>query len=206
MLKFRKNQGFTLIELMIVVAILGILAAVAIPAFMNYIKKSKTSEAAISVKSMYTGAVTYYSDEHTPSIGAAPVAPQFPSAGGTAPSAYAQCDAFPATATGAGAGTPSTDKNRHIIDFSDSADADVSCFDALDFGLADPTFFVYTYIPATSLGTVDGVAYGDYFDALAYGDLDGDSNLSTFARRGAVATGTGNVGAIGGLFTSDRIE
>jgi type IV pilus assembly protein PilA len=44
-----KQTGFTLIELMIVVAIIGILAAVAIPAFMEYMKKSKSSEASLNL-------------------------------------------------------------------------------------------------------------------------------------------------------------
>ncbi len=61
--KFYKiNQGFTLVELMVVVAIIGILAAIAIPNFKTYQAKAKTSEAKIQLASIYQAEIAIQSD------------------------------------------------------------------------------------------------------------------------------------------------
>jgi len=56
------QKGFTLIELMIVVAIIGILAAVAIPAYSNYTKKAKFAEVTQATQAVKTGIEACFGD------------------------------------------------------------------------------------------------------------------------------------------------
>lgn len=60
----RRAEGFTLIELMIVVAIVGIIAAAATPSYMLYVSKSKTTSAAVELFSLRTKVLVYFQENN----------------------------------------------------------------------------------------------------------------------------------------------
>jgi type IV pilus assembly protein PilA len=67
-MKRQLQQGFTLIELMIVVAIIGILAAVALPAYQDYTKRAKLSEAILASSACRTSITEVYQSNNAASL------------------------------------------------------------------------------------------------------------------------------------------
>ncbi len=65
MSKSMKQSGFSLVELMVVVGIIGILAAIAVPKLQRFTAKAKQSEARIELKSLDTMQQAYYSERST---------------------------------------------------------------------------------------------------------------------------------------------
>lgn len=162
----RSSRGFTLVELMIVVAIVGILAAVAIPAFTRYVRKSRTAEAAAHLNKMWAGSLAYYVTDFTGTDSdgkPVPRAKQFPGPSG----ALEQSDYCCRQASGRCPGGSPVWTNDPV-------------WKALKFALPD----AHVYMPSY---TGSGTEADAQFTAMAFGS-QGCVNLATFTRQGFVTS------------------
>jgi type IV pilus assembly protein PilA len=159
----KREDGFTLVELMIVVAIIGVLAALAIYGVSRYLKHSKTAEATRNLGSIETGSKNAFQSETDQSGGL-----------GTGPFVHTFCVTTSITPSA----VPKAAKVK-----APATDWDQDGWKCLKFSINEPQFYAYTYTGDTSkTGTAAE------YTATANGDLDGNGTNSTFELKGGGST------------------
>ncbi len=160
-LKRKQSKGFTLIELMIVVAIIGILAAIAIPNFVKYQLRSKFSEGATNVEGLRKAEEALRQGERKITINGAVRA-------GYTPGQYWNLG---------GASFPGTLGHTQKTAWTAGATGELATAQALDWMVEGSTYFQYQVAVLGGAGNEAGISWA----AGAVADIDGDNTLGGVA-------------------------
>ncbi|SEM93230.1 prepilin-type N-terminal cleavage/methylation domain-containing protein [Stigmatella aurantiaca] len=198
MTQTRRNRGFTLIELMIVVAIIGILAAIAIPNFIRFQARARQSEVNTNLKSLFTGLRTQQKKPPT-SIRATGFAPE---RGNRYTYMIGDCAAT---------------EDRTAIDAEQHNDDTCIGADVFKFGDGFPALGKFEVVPLSTAtwnkkGTDNGLTmapgvYGDNasWDFLAYAAGDVDNTIDTDgADSWSIASADGSLQSVCPQVTEDE--
>jgi type II secretory pathway pseudopilin PulG len=149
---------------MVTVAVVGVLAATAIPAFIKYTRKARTSEARQNVRKIYDGARQYYIDRNAAAAtDMQMLLPQFPEDSGVSLTPATRCCL-----------------NAGMKCEPEATQWEIPMWLALHFAVPDPHYFQYDY------ARTGGVYPIDSFEAIALGDQDCDNTPSLFGMYGFV--------------------
>jgi type IV pilus assembly protein PilA len=172
----RMKAGFTLVELMIVVAIIGILAVLAIYGVRKYIANAKTAEAKNSIGQIQKDAVAAFEGERMNAT--------VLTVGTSTAIVRQMCAKSTATVPAAPASIKGQKYQSNKADWSNPTDVLANAgFPCLHFEMTAPQYYMYDYQVTGSSSE------GDSFTAIAQGDLNGDGTLSTFRTGGKIQEG-----------------
>ena len=168
------RAGFTLIELMIVVAIVGVLAVLAVYGVSKYVAHAKTAEATNSVGEMAKDAATAYERES--------MAGTVMGVKTTTGIVRHLCGSATASVPASATSIQGRKYQSTVAEWNKDAPTNAG-FSCLKFTMDQPQYYMYSY---TASGT-SGHA-GDTFTAQAQGDLNGDGVLSMYQLTGEITS------------------
>jgi type IV pilus assembly protein PilA len=155
--RLKNKRGFTLVELMIVVAIIGILAALAIYGVKKYLTNTKTGEAKTNLGRLVKDAISAYEKEN--------MAGSLLGAGSSVTSVHRLCD-------DAAAAVPATVPKGSKIQPAPAAwdtGSSTEGWRCLKFSVNSPVYYQYNYTATNETNPATAA-----FESTARGDLDGD--------------------------------